>query len=299
MIENSTDGVLLSVIIPINKIRRDLDNLVSIIRLANGLSIELVFVLDTSEDSAYEILTNICQSGNLNNYKILENFKRNPGSSKNTGIPKAFGDWVFFCDSDDLPNFQIISSYLLNVKGDVDVVIGAYEIENLQNRQIIQFDQGKSFLNWESISVAPGLWRWLIRRELLTGITFPELSMGEDQCFIIRLFAKEPRVEFSQEIFYRYRVGVLGSLTSNKKNIDDLEEVIKLEFLCESLSRKYSRIRNQMIIRQIITLILKGNLKLRIRGLIHLVKIMSIIPPREYTNIIKYISLILMNRRII
>lgn len=296
MVENNSGRILFSVIIPINKMRRDYKNLENIMREANGLSVELVFVLDTSEDLAYEMLASMCQTYNLNDYKILENHKRNPGSSKNLGILNALGDWILFCDSDDYPNLKTIAQYLLSITSNIDIVIGAYEVENLQNSKLIEREEKKSNFNWESISINPGLWRWLIRRQFLTDITFPELSMGEDQCFVIRLLVKNPRVDFSAQTFYRYRIGVVGSLTSSKNNIYDLEEVINLEFLCKPLSQKNLRIRNQMIIKQISTLILRGNFQLKMKGLIHFIKIMTIISPKEYVHFIRYISLILMNR---
>jgi hypothetical protein len=138
----------------------------------------------------------------------------------------------------------------------------------------------------------PGLWRWIIRRNLLSNITFPELSMGEDQCFIIRFFVKEPRVEFSQEIFYKYRIGVLDSLTSSKNRINDLEKVIKLEFLFDQMTIKYARIRNYMIIKQILTLVLKGNLALKFRGFFYFTQIIRTTSPKEYMKIMRFILLI-------
>jgi glycosyltransferase involved in cell wall biosynthesis len=299
MTKDTPNKILLSVIIPINKFERDFNNIGSIIRTFKTLYLELIFILDTSEKSAHEVLEKLCQTENLINYKILKSYGRNPGSSKNMGILNAVGEWILFCDSDDSPNLEIILNHLLNIKNDIDVVIGSYETENLKTGSITQFLLNKPNLHWELISMTPGLWRWLIRRNLLSNITFPELSMGEDQCFIIRLFVKEPRIDFSQEFFYKYRIGVLGSLTSAKNKINDLEKVIKIEFLCDQMTIKYARIRNYMIIKQIFTLVLKGNLALKFKGFFYFAQIIRTTSPKEYIKIMRFMLLILGKRIVI
>ena len=299
MTQSAADKILLSVIIPINKFERDFDNLSEVIRASISLSLELIFILDTSEDLAHEMLEKLCQTERLINYKILKSNGRNPGSSKNVGIVNATGVWVLFCDSDDKPNLNTILSCILNIASNIDIAIGSYETENLKDSSINKVILNRPNLNWELIAMTPGLWRWLIKRNLLSGIMFPELSMGEDQFFIIRLFGKEPKVEFSKEIFYRYRTGVSGSLTSAKDKIYDLEKVVKNELLFEDMTIKYARIRNYMIIKQILTLILKGNLTMKFRGLMYLIQIISTISPKEYIKVIRFISLILGKRIVI
>jgi glycosyltransferase involved in cell wall biosynthesis len=299
MIRYREDKILLSVIIPINKFERDFENLGRIICASKSLYIELIFVLDTFEKSAQVSLEKLCQNENLINYKILKSNGRNPGSSRNIGILNAIGEWILFCDSDDLPNLEIVLDHILNAKIDIDVIIGSYEIENLKTGSIKQVVQNKPNLNWELIAMAPGLWRWVIRRSLLEKITFPELSMGEDQCFIIRLFVKEPRVQFSQNFFYKYRIGVSSSLTNSENKINDLEQIIKLEFLFDKITIKYARIRNYMIIKQILTLVLKGGLALKFRGFFYLIRIIGTISPKEYIKIMRFILLIIGKRIVI
>jgi glycosyltransferase involved in cell wall biosynthesis len=299
MTQSTADKNLLSVVIPINKFKRDFKNLCEIIRASKTLSLELIFVLDTSENSAHETLEEFCQTESLMNYRILESNRRNPGSSKNIGILHATGKWVFFCDSDDKPNLQIILNCILNIAINIDVVIGSYETEDLRNSSVNQVILNESNLNWELVAMTPGLWRWLIKRDVLSGITFPELSMGEDQCFIIRLFGKEPKVEFSQEIFYKYRIGVSGSLTSGRDKINDLEKVIQIELQFAQMTIEYARIRNYMIIKQIFTLILKGNLIMKLRGLIYLTQLSRTISLKEYIKIIRFISLLIRKRIVI
>jgi len=299
MTQSAADKNLLSVIIPINKFERDFNNLCEIIRASKSLSLELIFILDTSENSAHETLEKLCQTESLMNYRILESNRRNPGSSKNIGILNATGSWVLFCDSDDRPNLQIILNNILNIAINIDVVIGSYETEDLRNSSVNQVILNKPNLNWELVAMTPGLWRWLIKRDVLSGITFPELSMGEDQCFIIRLFGKEPKVEFSQEIFYKYRIGVSGSLTSGRDKINDLEKVIQIELQFAQMTIEYARVRNYMIIKQIFTLILKGNLIMKLRGLIYLTQISRTISLKEYIKIIRFISLLIRKRIVI
>jgi len=289
--------MLLSVIIPIGNLSRDYPNLKSIINTISTLQIELVFVLDTLEESAFIQLKELCKSEGFENYNILECTMRNPGASRNIGIKAARCEWIVFCDSDDMPSFANLLAAISKSRSDCDIIIGSFETEN-KLKQITQVNliENDPDFNWNSISLNPGMWRWLIRRRLLRDITFPELSIGEDQFFLIQLISIGPHIKFSSDIFYIYRTDNHGSLTGNKNKIEDLAKNIELELAYLKALKNRNIVINNMIFRQILTLIIKSNLKLKFKSLFMSVKFISILSLREKFSLLKLTVYILKSK---
>jgi glycosyltransferase involved in cell wall biosynthesis len=276
--------MLLSTIVPIGNLAVDYENLKKITQLSFEKPIELIFILDTDEKQALEQLETLCNNERLSSFQIIEGTGRNPGASRNLGISSAQGEWIVFCDSDDIPNFVNIMNSILQNEDNFDILIGHYETENLTLKTITtQSINFNSIPIWKSIAFNPGLWRWAIRKDLLIGTNFPEFSMGEDQSFLIEILGKEPKIKFLPEIFYRYRVGGRESLTSTKAKINDLIPIIKLELSQKSFPNKYIEFRNIMIIRQIFTLFKNGNLVAKLCAIIFLIKYILLYPPTQYS----------------
>jgi len=290
--------MFLSVVIPVGNLNKDYENLKSIIqsllKIEIEIEIEIVFVLDTVEELAMLRLTELCKLERLKSYKILECADRNPGTSRNVGIAATGGEWIVFCDSDDMPIFSNLQSAMLQANNDCDIVIGSFETENiLKITTPVRLIEDDSVFNWESISLNPGVWRWLIRKNLLSNITFPELSIGEDQFFLIKLLSINPSIEFSSEIFYIYRTGAKDRLTNNKVKIKDLAENLKLELAYIKLIRVSNDVVNNMILRQLATLYKRGTVNLKFESTLLFAKFLFSLSPNDYFSLLKFITRIL------
>lgn len=252
--------MLISFIIPIGNLARDIQNVKKIILEIQKDFIELVFVLDTDETAADLQLISLCHENKLIYYQIIKSEGRNPGTSRNQGVLVSKGEWVAFCDSDDLPNVNNIVSELVNCGTDIDVVIGNFEVQHVSQKNIgIGSIHENLNLIWYSIALHPGLWRWTIRRNFANRVQFPELSMGEDQCYIAELLQNDPEVFFSQKVFYRYRVGSGDSLISATSRIGDLIEILRIELSLKNYPKRYNDMKNFLIIRQVLTVLKHGS----------------------------------------
>jgi hypothetical protein len=77
--------------------------------------------------------------------------------------------------------------------------------------------------------IDPGLWRYAFSTASHGLLRFPNLKMGEDQCFLVQALLVQPDVYQSNEVVYNYRVGYGEQLTSSLENVSDLE--LSLGFL--------------------------------------------------------------------
>jgi glycosyltransferase involved in cell wall biosynthesis len=281
--------MLLSVIIPIGNLEKDFQNLEKITSKITKSNVEVIFVIDTPEESAVTKLRNLCNQMELSNYQTIESMARNPGGSRNLGISVAKGEWLIFCDSDDQPNFSNMIYEIKKNKEKYDVLVGSYEIESSRHGSVSKkrFDGSINHI-WETISLNPGIWRWLIRKVVISEMTFPNLSMGEDQYFILKLLDKNPKIKFSNRIFYTYRLGSTSSLIGSKKNLSDLVKILELEFSLSKFSKKHEKVKNYFIIRQSLTLLKHGNFPDKFRALKFFIILILKVPLVEYFSFMKF-----------
>lgn len=288
--------MLLSVIIPVGNLERNFGNLTQILLNANRENIEIIFVLDTDESAALEKLTELCESQKGIKFKIIESQGRNPGSSRNLGILACSGQWLLFCDSDDFPYFANILNSISEQDSELDILIGSYAVKGIayaKNSTSITGDNDD--VTWRNIALNPGLWRWIIRRNFIKTEHFPDLSMGEDQYFLISLLNREPKIVFTNQLFYEYSQSSAESLTNSKSKIRDLIQVLKLILSMKNFPGKYSNVRNYLIIRQLLTLFKSGGIKEKIQVLILLTTFISKHSPFRYFSSARFIGKIIKN----
>ena len=279
----------LSVVIPIGNLGRDIENLKSIFSAVPKQEVELVLVLDTAEKLASIQLNELCKIKGLSDYKILECADRNPGSSRNIGVKAAEGEWIIFCDSDDIPVFSNLLNALSLANDESDIVIGSFFSEdNFGIRTPQLLIENHPSINWHLISLNPGLWRWLMRKNLLEHVTFPKLSMGEDQFFLIKLLSTPSRIKFASEFFYIYRTNTQGNLTKNKAKISDLSKIIELEISYIRTIKFRNSTVNNMIFRQIVTSFKYGNIRLSILTVFLCMKFFLFLSLNETFSVMKF-----------
>lgn len=282
--------MLLSVVIPIGNLGRDYENLKSIVTSVPEKEVELVLILDTDETLAFGQLSELCRNKRLNHYKILNCADRNPGSSRNIGIKEALGEWIIFCDSDDVPILSNLLDAISQVNDAYDIVIGSFFSENTFGIRTphLLFEKNPS-INWHLISLNPGVWRWLIRKKLLEHIMFPNFSMGEDQFFLIKLLSAPARIKFVSEFFYVYRTSTKDSLTSNSIKLSDLLKIIELEISYMKAINFRHVVAINMIFRQMITLFIRGNIRLKLLTIMLNVKLLFLLSVSEVLSVMKFV----------
>jgi glycosyltransferase involved in cell wall biosynthesis len=164
--ENSQFPV--SIVVPIHRIPSDLE---SILRWLPNAPADFQIII--AHDIQRDLLLRKDKNRIMNSHPnliLLENRFGGPGGARNAGIEHASGKYIAFWDSDDFPlvkNF-IEMTDLIDELG-AECIFGGYikrnSITGLEKRFIPQKD------NWVfQTSIEPGLWRFLIRRNVLQGV---------------------------------------------------------------------------------------------------------------------------------
>lgn len=289
--------MLLSVVIPIGNFSSNYKNIQNIVISSDHLTTEFVFILDTNETLAFQELHKLCATYLDKNYTILISNDRNPGSSRNLGMVACSGEWIVFCDCDDLPYLVNVINSIATCNKNSQILIGSFEIEKLD---LVENQKPNSELvkdkEWETIANNPGIWRWIFKRSLTSSVRFPKSSMGEDQYFLIQILALEPEIEFTSKVLYRYRLGTVNSLTQSKKFLVDLVIVLKLELGIRKFPKKYSALKNLLILKQIITLFKNGRFFQKLQALKFLLRFFFSISSTDYKACLSFIIFLVRNR---
>ncbi len=212
------DQLLLSIVIPIAAAPGKLERMKTWIENVNFNSCEIIMVHDLRYEDTQKELEEFVTNINHQNLRLFKGKWANPGGPRNKGIAESLGQWITFWDCDDTP---IIKNVLecLNKNIHADVHVGGYQVLNTKSDMVVETFTSKKI---EDLYMDPGLWRIILKREVIGKTIFPERLMGEDQNFLMHLSLISRKVNFHKEIFYNYYVGNSGQLTSQARAIDDL-----------------------------------------------------------------------------
>jgi len=217
-----SDNPLLSVVVPISGMAGRLDRMKQWIREIDLSCCEVVLVHDVRDTETTEELDAFFQEIRHQNLKLISGKWGNPGGPRNSGISVSTGDWIAFWDSDDTPCIENVVADIKS-KNSVDVHVGAFETIDSFSGRVTATMYSKTV---EDLYINPGIWRFVFKKSILEELRFPELSMGEDQVFLMRLKLNGRQIAFHREVFYKYFTGNSGQLTSQKRAIKDLSSTI-------------------------------------------------------------------------
>lgn len=254
-----------------------LENLESWLSTAAENNIGIVIVHDIQDELTSPEINYIVNSLNSEHIKLVEGLYGSPGLARNIGLKLTDADFVYFWDSDDIPqisNIPKIESLLC--KTEYDVVIGNFEIVewDLINKKWLTENKSRDINNLDSFANEIGLWRCGIRKKSITK-NFTDLLMAEDQIFVAENIMNW-KITFVEENIYRYYKGDPRQLTNNKSAMKDL--LIACRISMSLLRKSESRLHNFytiLIIRQSISALKHGSMKVKIGSLI---QFMGMIP---------------------
>ncbi|WP_404394885.1 glycosyltransferase [Stutzerimonas chloritidismutans] len=197
-----------SIIVPIYNTEKYLEKCLDSIKNQTHRNIEIILVNDGSTDSSENIiLTFIAREP-----RAIYIAQPNQGVSvaRNTGIARASGRYVLFCDSDDYYPKRAIETLITRATIEAaDIVIGNYYKKSKLRKKLIKVAPHKSpkaFL--ESLVTGinhGGPCTKMFSRQILQDIFFrPGIKFREDLLFLVEVLLKQPRLSYVQDPIYVY-----------------------------------------------------------------------------------------------
>lgn len=172
---------------------------------------ELIAVNDGSTDKSLDILNDYARRNSF--IKVIDQKNGGPSSARNSGLNHADGEYVYFCDSDDLMDVHCLENLYYTAKDQgADLVIAGYDIFN--RNKITPVRNLDPILNQTYISVADtrilwtfSLWNKLFRRELIeqNNLRFPDTSYSEDGVFTMKYVYNARIITGINKVIYHYR----------------------------------------------------------------------------------------------
>lgn len=227
-----------SIIVPVFNAERYLERTIEYLRNQTYKNIEIILVDDGSTDSSPQI----CDEARKKDERIKCIHKQNEGVSaaRNDGMKVAAGEYIMFCDADDIPFLQMADLLLQKAKDEnADIVLCGFKkqigesvidisvpyTDTMTSKPEIIHKLIMPMIVWsyapEGI-VLPDIYgsvcRGLYRKDLLLNkrIKFPAaISLGEDMVFNLSAFFASEKVAFLNENLYTYIENVNSATHTN------------------------------------------------------------------------------------
>ena len=262
----------LSIICPVSDMAGRLDLVQQWLSRVDFKSTQVIIVHDKRDEKTGVELRSIISRIDSPGLTLQEGIFGTAAGARNSALANCEGEWICFWDSDDQPNYELL---IKNLDSSYDVVIGEFSIE-IPTGLITRVKHGSNDeQSLTRVSFNPGLWRMAFQSKVIKHLSFPEIVMGEDQCFLAQLNWNSLRTKYSGAVFYTYFSGWHTQTTGQGKS--RLPLVLSLRFLQELLEKKTGKeefIRN-MASRQFLTLLKSRGFKVKILAIIELTRLFN------------------------
>lgn len=218
---------LVSVIIPVYKVEKYLDECVHSVRNQTYQKLEIILVDDGSPDACGAM----CDAYAAADSRIKVIHKQNGGLSdaRNAGMKIATGSYWFFVDSDDFLDLRAIGLLVKEAeRTGADIVMAGTRAfldgqscmpESLcgKTERLNQMEAMRWFARdgW-------GAWGKLYRREIHSGIWFPYGKIHEDEAIMFQILQRCTSFVLTEDglYFYRKREGSITSTAYTVRKMD-------------------------------------------------------------------------------
>ncbi len=206
------DNAKISIIVPVYNIEKYLEKSVDSLINQTYKNLEIILIDDGSSDNSPQICDDFAKKDSR--IKVIHQKNKGVSAARNAGLDVAQGDYIGFCDGDDIPDKDMFEFLLNTAKEDnADISICevrfAFEdgsIRNIATGEQKIWDNNEDFLcDLFNGSVGMSTYTKLFKSEICKDVKYPEdCKINEDKyfCFLAALNAK--RISSRSEAKYTY-----------------------------------------------------------------------------------------------
>ena len=231
---------LVSIIIPIYNVEKYLRE--SLERVVNQTykNLEIILLNDGSTDSSLDICNDY--KAQDNRIKVIDKVNSGQGDTRNKGIEIATGKYIYFADSDDLIDYELIETAVDGIEEkESDIYIfnyyHVYEKEDGQRKNVeereftagtyrLDLDKDKlKFITNNYLNYGCGfeVWDRLYRADIIkdNSIRFPVFKpvIAEDVCFNLFYLLHVNKIEVTNKRLYYYLYRTDSSMGADRSVI--------------------------------------------------------------------------------
>ncbi len=255
------EEIKVSVIIPIYNVEMYLEQCLNSVISQSLKDIEIICVEDCSTDNSYNILVDLaCSDSRI---RIIKN-EHNMGLSetRNNGIKAATGKYIFFLDSDDYIEFNVLENlYTLIDNKNLDVLFFGFNEHSLERGKINRYERkniyplicsGKEFFmdSLNSKIMITAACTAIYKRNFIIDkkLTFKKDILYEDVLFGFEVLMSADRVSGISETYYEY-VRRKDSITLSDRNLQ--KKVVSNCFIINFIFNETKKITDFKLIQAI------------------------------------------------
>lgn len=246
MLKNASPKV--SIIIPVYNSQAFLDESLSSIRNQTLKEIQIICVDNGSTDGSSAVLEKHAKEDKR--IELIKTPRSNAGAARNIGLQRATGEYLFFFDSDDICESDLLELSIKKIeteKSDVLVfsadqfektieeatpMLWSLDEKNLPQKDTFSPEEIKnklfnSFQNWP--------WNKIFRADFIktNAIFFQEIPRTNDMRFVCTALALSKTISVLRKPLIHYRI-------SNKTSLQSTNSETPLSFLIAYAETKYS-----------------------------------------------------------
>ena len=238
MPDTSAEAPKVSVVVPVFNTADFLDECLGSLVAQTLHDIEIICVDDGSTDGSAAILAGWAAKDSR--IRVIRQENRGGGAARNAGQDAARGEWLFFCDSDDACEPEMLEDMVRRGDGtDAQVVVAPRHIWNRTLEKLVGITSLPKRL-FSSESSFPGrslggdlfvfsgstAWNKLFKRRFVTEnrVRFREVrTRSDDLGFVDLALALAERISISGRALYRYRSGRAGGAVYSSESQNPCE----------------------------------------------------------------------------
>ena len=240
------EKIKVSVIIPIYNVEKYIRQCLESVINQTLKDIEIIVVNDGTKDNSMKIVEEYLSDERI---KIINKENGGLSSARNAGMREAQGKYIYFIDSDDFADKEVLSTLYENSENEkMDIVFSNFSYYNDKTKKekrakfIFPFKEkiskGYYYLyNGEEINV----WNRLYKKDFLEKYNFQFIEgiIYEDQDFGFKTIILAEKIKYVANYGYKYRVEREGSIMSSQKKEKSLKSV---QILKREMSKFFSNI---------------------------------------------------------
>ena len=248
---------LISVIIPVYKVKKYLDKCVNSVINQTYKELEIILVDDGSPDECGKM----CDEYALKDERIVVIHKENGGLSdaRNVGIEKATGEYITFVDSDDFVDSDYVEFlYKMIKEANCKMSICSHKVLYESGKVIDLGINKKSLLSnkevLEKILYSDGIdlsaWAKLYAKSLFKNVKFPKGRLFEDAATTYKLILQCDDIMCGQISKYNYYIRN-DSITTSTFSEKKLDLIISTKEMCDCVDKKYPELQSATLRRKV------------------------------------------------